>query len=305
MQTADVFTLEQLLTTGLTVRDVMHRCRLGQLVRTRRGVYRAAGRLGAADKHRLLILSALAVVDPSNIISHLSAGVVHGLPVPAEELGLVTMTRTTTGHGKGSSLLRVRQTVIHRDEWEDREGFRVTSLARTAADLARTLPYEWAVAVLDAALAKGLTGQELTGALNRNPRLAGLGTARRAADFADARAGSPAESISRVQLARFHVPAPQLQFEVRDSEGKVVAFTDFGWPELGLVGEVDGKWKYGELLKPGQTPEAAIMREKNREEQIRQAGYWVVRWDWETALQGAVLANRVRSAIRLGVRRRD
>ncbi len=299
----DVFTHAQLLSTGLTDREVRQRLRAGQLTRPRRGIYHASGPQNAVDEHRLLILSALPFVHDSNVISHQSAGVIHGLPVPSDGLSLVTMTRLTAGHGKGSPLLRVRQTAIDPDEYEDRAGLRITTLARTAADLARTMPFEWAVAALDAALAAGLERAELVSALNRHPRLAGLGIARRALSFADGRAESPAESISRVQFARFGVPAPVVQFEVVDADGSVVARADFGWPELGLVGEVDGKWKYGELLKPGQSPEEAIMREKRREEAIRQAGFWIVRWDWATAVKGAALARLIRSAMVTPARR--
>jgi hypothetical protein len=35
--------------------------------------------------------------------------------------------------------------------------------------------------------------------------------------------------------------------------GNLIGITDFGWPRRGLVGEFDGKVKYGRLphLKPG------------------------------------------------------
>lgn len=291
------FTRDQLMSTGLTLPRLRQKLRAGELTQPRRGVYRPAGPLNPADNHRLLILSTLPFVDPTNIISHQSAAIIHGLPVSRDELDQVTMTRLTTGHGKGSSVLRVRQTAIDEDEFEQREAFRITTLARTAADAARTFEYEWAVALLDAALARGMTRDEVGRQLCRHPRLAGLNQARRALTFADPRAESPAESISRIQFARYGIPEPVLQFDVVDVNGNVVATTDFGWPELGLVGEVDGKWKYGELLKPGQTPEDAIMREKRGEEAIRQEGFWVVRWDWATVVRGATLARLIRTAM--------
>ena len=49
-------------------------------------------------------------------------------------------------------------------------------------------------------------------------------------------------------------PSRTLQFEVRDERGNLIGVVDFAWPEFGLLGEFDGKIKYGRLLKPGQDP---------------------------------------------------
>jgi len=62
------------------------------------------------------------------------------------------------------------------------------------------------------------------------------------------------------------------------------------------VGEVDGKQKYEQLLKPGQTVADVVAAEKRREEAIRQAGRWVTRWDWETACNRAALAAHLQRA---------
>ena len=52
-----------------------------------------------------------------------------------------------------------------------------------------------------------------------------------------------------------HLPEPQLQFKVYDEVGNLIGITDFAWPEFGLLGEFDGKIKYGRLLKDGETAE--------------------------------------------------
>ncbi|GAB3810760.1 hypothetical protein GCM10028820_00850 [Tessaracoccus terricola] len=177
------------------------------------------------------------------------------------------------------------------------DDLQVTTLARSTFDLARTLPYPEAVAVCDGALRAGLEREALQAVVARHEGLHGRARARLAAEFADAAAESPAESLSRVQLAKYGLPTPTLQFPVINADGRLVARTDFAWPEFRLVGEVDGKWKYGELLHPGKTPETAIMEEKRREQDIRDAGYWVVRWDWKLVLDGEALAKLVRRAI--------
>ncbi|MDO5735296.1 MAG: hypothetical protein Q4P15_02350 [Propionibacteriaceae bacterium] len=135
-------------------------------------------------------------------------------------------------------------------------------------------------------------------ATQRHTRLRGTPRARRVADFGDARSESAAESLSRVQMARACLPPPELQYELFDANGVFVARTDFAWPELRLVGEVDGRTKYGSLLRPGQDPVDAIMAEKRREESIRQQGFWVVRWDWNLAWRTEDLASLLRRAMR-------
>lgn len=291
------FTYHDLVAQGLSLNEIDAQTRVGLLLRIRRGVYSRNDTLDAREAHRRLMLATMQFVEPSNVFTHESAAVLHGLPLPTVPTSTVFMTRRTTGHADRRSSLRVRNTVLSSDETTHIDALPVTTLARTTVDLARLLPYEWGVAVCDAALRLGLTRAELADGVGRHHRLRGLPRARMAAQFADGRAESPAESISRVQLDLAGLPAPELQYEVYDDDGVFVARADFGWPELRLVGEVDGKWKYGELLKPGQRPEDAIMREKNREENIRQSGHWVVRWDVGTLGRPGELAERVSRAM--------
>lgn len=293
----------QLLRSGLSPADIAARVKQGSLTRIRRGVYCRTESLGPEAEHLRLIRATLPDVHPDNVISHVSAALLHGLPVPRTQLGRVTMTRRTSGHTDASPALLVRNTRLTNDEVTTIDGMLVTTLERTVSDVARISDYPWSVATCDAALALGLDRATLQAAVARHPRLHGLSRARHAVEFADRRSESPAESISRVQFARHGIPPPELQFEVIDDAGVVVATSDFAWPEWGLVGEVDGKWKYGQLLKPGRSSEDAIMQEKRREEEIRLAGYWIVRWDWEIANNGAALSARIRKAMEVARRR--
>ncbi len=109
--------------------------------------------------------------------------------------------------------------------------------------------------------------------------------------------------MSRATMAKAGIADPELQFEIFDVNGEFVARTDFAWPELLLVGEVDGMAKYGELLKPGQTASSAVMAEKRREERIRQQNFWVVRWDWTIASDHTQLGPLLRRAMASQARR--
>lgn len=67
-----------------------------------------------------------------------------------------------------------------------------------------------------------------------------------------------------------------------------------------MIGEFDGKVKYGRLLKPGETPGDTVFREKRREDALRELGYIVVRWIWDDLLHPARLVARVTRALELG-----
>ncbi len=159
-----------------------------------------------------------------------------------------------------------------------KDGFRLTSLERTALDIARQLPYERAVAVLDAALHLGADPGLLDRILLEAAGRKGVPTARVALAFADRLAESVGESISRVRMAEVGLPAPVLQFEVFSELGTWVARTDFWWREQRVVGEFDGRVKY---TGPAGEVADVVMAEKRREQAIRDAGFWFVRWGWQ------------------------
>jgi len=296
MDTPEPLSYRRLRDGGLSHRDIDQRVRGGSLRKLRHGIYWAPGEIDGRARHLALLRGTGGLVDGSNVVSHQSAAVLHDLPLPTGSLSSVTMTRLSSGHGDTGNDLRVRQTPLSPEEITMVDGIAVTTLARTAVDLAKVLPYEWGVAACDAALARGLSPWDLSAAVGRYRRLKGLPLARQAVAFADSRSESPAESLSRVAIARAGLPLPRLQVELFDRNGILIARPDFLWEGVRLVGEVDGRWKYDELLRHGETSADVIMREKRREEAIRQAGYWIVRWDWKAIVDGTV-ASLVRQAI--------
>ena len=162
------------------------------------------------------------------------------------------VTRSPPASNDTGRVLRCHVARLRDDEIEEVDGLPVTSLVRTALDLARSLPHEAAVVALDAALRQGRLHRDVL--RERLFDLAGTPGSRaaaRAVDFADGRSESVGESRSRVVLHRWGVGPSSLQFEVRGEGGLLVARTDFAWEEHGLVGEFDGRVKYGRLLRTG------------------------------------------------------
>ena len=91
----------------------------------------------------------------------------------------------------------------------------VTTVARTVADLARTLPFMDAVAVADSALNQEKTTKpEILQVLEKCNGWPGVRQARRALEFADDRAESPLESAARVVFAEAGLDPPELQVTI-------------------------------------------------------------------------------------------
>jgi hypothetical protein len=83
---------------------------------------------------------------------------------------------------------------------------------------------------------------------------------------------------------------PVLQHEVHDG-GELVARVDFWWPDVRLVGELDGRLTYraGGVPDP-RAAEDRVWGEKRREDRLRALGLRVIRWTWDDALRSTPLA---------------
>jgi len=243
--------------------------------RLRRAHYIERSRFFASHhRERLAAEAAAAVLRLSGdaAASHETAAVLHGLPV----LGLrnqrsvhVTRVRRYQGLTPLPGLL-VHNAGLPEEHLCVVDGVATTSVARTVVDLARRRPFRAGVVAADAALHLGLcTGDELLRVLDDCFGWPGIVKARGVVRFADDRAESPLESISRVALVRRGLPMPELQV--------VIGFdrVDFFWPAWNVVGEADGLEKY--------TGIACIVREKEREERLREYGCHLVRWLWAEA----------------------
>jgi very-short-patch-repair endonuclease len=221
-------------------------------------------------------------------MSHESAAVSWGLPYPGfgewhESRPSVTLSDPNARHRDGLAVhhlgaLPVSQ--VARDE----QGYEVTTVARTAVDLAAGQALPEALVLLDGAARTNVRAMVIDARRKdyTNPRLAEavrellLEAARvrrpaglsRAISLALPARESPAESLTAGHLHLSGLPMPLFQATIQTPSGPV--YPDFFWPGLNLVGEVDGKVKYGD---PGE-----IVREKRREQLLRDLGYRVVRW---------------------------
>ena len=294
----DVLLRAALLERGYTSADLERLLREGSLTRLRRGAYAwPAGELSPEASHALLIASTWAQLRTTATVSHVSAAVLHGLPVWAAQLDRVHVTRPRTGGGKARRLLQIHTSVLAATDVVELGGMTATSLARTTADLGRSLPLEQAVAAADAAARLGLDSRSVLEVLQRCSGWPGVARGLLVARLADRRSESVGESVSRVRMHQAGLPAPTPQFVVHGDDGRFLARCDFGWPGLGVLGEFDGRVKYGRLLAPGADPGEVVHREKLREDALRDRGWRVVRWTWPDLYAGDVLVDRLRRAL--------
>jgi hypothetical protein len=292
------------LATGRSDDELGRLVRAGQLSRLRRGAYVDQVLPPDAEAvHRLLVRATVAGLRRAAVVSHQSAAVLHGLPLWDVPLDRVHVTRRPRAWIDTSAVMCCHVARLRDDEVIEVGGLPVTDPVRTALDLARSLPHEAAVVTLDAALHRGVLSQDaLRTRLFDIAGVPGSRSAARAVLAADGRSESVGESRSRVILHRWKLPPSALQHEVRSAHGGLIGRADFAWEEHRLLGEFDGRIKYGRLLLPGQDAGDAVFAEKRREDAMRDENWNVVRWVWSELRRPDRVAARVRRARDRGAR---
>lgn len=304
LPSGSILTPRTVAALGLDAQDLSAAHRAGRLTRLRRGTYAQAEGLDPAQQHRIRVRAAAEVIDSSSVVSHVSAAIWHGLDVPwAMVDDVVHVTRGSRG-GSIRPRLATHTGGVPDDQWTLVEGLKVTTVARTVVDLARTAEVRHAVALADHALRHrggDILRAEMEAVLVGSVRRRGVRQAHWVVGFADPRAESGGESVSRVVLESLGLPTPVLQLEVRSAQGEFIGRSDFGWPAHRTLGEFDGRLKYaGREVPNGEDPGKVVFREKRREDRLRAAGWEVVRWVWDDLNQPDLLAASLREAFSRG-----
>lgn len=226
------------------------------------------------EKHRRLITAAWRGLRPGGVVSHASAAILHGLPVPSSMLDRVWVTRPGRG-GRISPLLHLCRADLDEGDVVEVDGMATTSITRTCLDLTRRLGFTAGVILADAALHRDADRLALMEGVRRGVR--GDARARRTLAFADGRSESPTESRSRVLMHQLGIEIPDLQVEIYDERG-FAGRCDFCWRERRLLGEYDGRGKYLRDSGLAIDPAEVVWREKRREDRLRRCDYDMVRW---------------------------
>ncbi len=296
------FLRSEALAVGLDDASLRRGLRSGLLVRVRHGAYTFADLWAAADaaeRHLTLVRTVARISEGRVAVSHHSAALLHGMSVWDVPLAQAHLTRLDGNPG------RLRDDTVHHEglctvaDLVTRAGLTAVRPARAAAESALLLDIEHGLSVVDSGLSAGLfTEAELTAQTDRMKSWPDAKHLQIVSRLADHRKESVGESRSHFMMWRAGLPAPQLQYEIHDA-GKLVGVTDFAWPEHGLLGEFDGKVKYGKYLREGEDPGDAVFREKQREDALRRITGWsFVRITWSMLYDPVGTVRLIRSMMR-------
>jgi hypothetical protein len=287
---------------GLNDRAVTRRIREEGLVRLRRGAYASPEVWSACDEvgrfglvGRAVLRQAVAHV----VLSHSSALVEYGAPLWGFDLSVVHVTRTDGLSGRRGADLVQHQGRMGPGDLVVLNGVPVMNPARAALECATLVGLEAALCVTNFLLhSRLMTMKELIAQYVDMENWPDTRPIELLLRLADPRFESIGESRFFFCCFQQGLPAPQLQYPIRDANGRVVFRVDFAWPELGVFLEFDGKVKYEKLLKEGERASDVVLRERDLERIICQLTGWrCIRIIWADLADPARLAAKIRAEL--------
>jgi hypothetical protein len=297
-----VFLRREAHALGFDDKAVQRAYRAGAWVRVHHGCYTFKDVWDAADaaeRHRIQSRAVLRTHGDDAVLSHISAVVEHQVDVWGVDLDRTHVTMTA-GSSRVTDRVRHHVGACGAGDTEVVNSVRATVLPRAIIETASVESTESGLVLADSGMHRRLvTPDDLARAYGRMEDWPGARHAGLVVRLADPGAESVGESRSRYLMWSEGIPLPQLQYAVYDGRGQLVGTTDFAWPKYGLLGEFDGKMKYGRLLRPGEEPGDAVFREKRREELLCELTGWrMIRLAWADLYDPIHTAMRIRRMLR-------
>ena len=289
-----------LLAQGIS--DALHvaMVRRGDLVRLRHGIYAPRAVVEAAsptERHRIDVSAAILAAREPVWAFGPSAALLDQMPLPFAVPDRIFLARAS-----GADERSLRQPSRHRLVLPEAHvttgpidatttvtvrGVPSVSAALAAISTAAELTSaRWQTALLDAALWRGATAEQIGGLIDDWRHLGHRAELLEALNRARPGAQTVLETFSRLRFLEGGLPEPILQHPFYDDEG-LIGYVDMWWPTLNVIGEADGLIKY-------QT-RSDLVAEKRREDRLRAKGPAVVRWTFEDIEENP---DRVIAAIR-------
>lgn len=289
----------RLVAAGIEERTLTAAVRSGVIVRVRRGAYVRSlvwNGLKPWERDKMLVWAHYESTRGRSLYSHVSAARLHNCQTwNAGRLIHVTTGYANSSKGSGPDVRTHRLPLSDADTvaWLLKDGrqIRVTSLERTVLDCARIMPLEQAAVIGDHALHKGADPDQLRRLLDESPIKRGASRAARLLEALDGRSESAGETRTRLLLRSFGMQNFVPQVPLRTRQGKFRA--DFADPERRIIVEFDGRGKYSDY----RPAEEVLLAERSRESALIEAGWLVLRLDWDQLARPAELRRRLLAMI--------
>jgi hypothetical protein len=293
----------ELIAAGWTDRGIARMVRAGTWVKIRRGAYAVRKDWRLLDRAGQHVVRTRAVMRQANtevVASHTSGLMIYDGPTWGLSLDSVDITRTDGRSGRAEAGVRQHRGRILDGDVVSKLGLAVMAAPRLGLEVTTVADTEAALVAVNHLLHTRATTVE---AMRRRYELgidcwAHTLSTDIVLRLADPRIESVGESRVLYLCYRYGLPAPEPQYKVRDRGGKIVAEVDFAWPELGLFLEFDGKIKYQKLLEDGESPSDVVVREKAREDLVRELTGWrCIRLVWADLERPDHTARRIRDKL--------
>jgi hypothetical protein len=180
--------------------------------------------------------------------------------------------------------IRQKWSALPADDIVDIDGLLVTSIARTAVDIALMSDRETAVCVIESAMRRGVSLAEMKSLVaSRRGR-------RRLEEWwnlADARSANPLETRARLPLIDAGIPPDELQFPV--DVGELILYVDMAYKERKVAIETDGR-------DPHLARQQFIW-DRRKWTLLRESGWIVVHLTWADVHRPFYVVQTVRRAL--------
>lgn len=267
------FSHAQARAAGWSSRSLARAVRRQQLLHVAHGVYASTDQVADPVLQHAAALRAAQLASRQRWAgARRTAALVLGLPLIGRPPVVPQMLRDGGRRGAQGRDRHARVGPLPSAHTEERNGLLLTTGARTTIDIARQESFRNGVVMADAALRRGVPDEDLHGVLTTMCRWPGVARARLVVGFADGRAESPLESITRVAFLHEGLEVPEPQVEVW-LDGVFVARVDLLLREPLLAIEADGAAKFD-----GPT---VLPKLVERQERLRACGVDVLRTWWD------------------------
>ena len=294
----------ELIDAGWSDRGIARMVRSGVWVKIRRGAYAVRKdwrALDIAGRHVVRMRAVMRQANTELVASHISGLMVYDGPTWGLDLDSVHVTRTDGRSGRAEAGVCQHRGKILEEDVVNRLGISVMAAPRLGLEVTTRRRYG-ACASSPSIISCTPAPRPSTRCADATSLASTAGLTPSRTDIvlrlADPRIESPGESRVLYLCYLYGLPAPEPQYQVRDRSGRVVAVVDFAWPELGLFLEFDGKIKYEKLLKDGESASDVVVREKRREELVRELTGWrCIRLVWADLERPDHTAQRIRDML--------